>query len=486
MDTQPAKAATRLYFTTAATTAFTAAAFIIDVTYVRPSQLSSKQIWFGLLLGVAALYTHVSLRSEYIYYRRMAKHGCAPPKRIPDDPTGIRWILSIASAIKQNSLLERISQLLQEMGHTFQHRIFPEWNISISTDEPENLKAVLATRFDDWDIPRHRVRGFHPVLGYHSIFTVNGAEWQHARATLRPAFVRNQLADLERFDLHARKLLAKLPSHNDAQAVVDLQDLFSRLMVDTTSDFMFGQSTDLLGSADADSLTFVKYFDASMHKIARRARLGWLTQLQGDKELDEYVRFMRAYIARFVGKVKEQRGAAAEEKKDQKEENRYVFLDRLIDTGEPDDVVRDQVLSIFVAGRDTTTSALTSLFLELSQRPDVVRKLRDEIGALGTENPSWEQLKNMTYLQAAIREALRLNPPVALNSREAIRDTVLPRGGGPSGQEPVFVPRGTIVRYQPWCMQRRKDLYGEDAEEFRPERWETIRPTYVILDTRHY
>ncbi|KAK8115251.1 cytochrome p450 domain-containing protein [Apiospora kogelbergensis] len=450
MDTQPVKAATRLYFTTAATTALTAAAFIIDVTYIRPSQLSSKQIWFGLLLGVAALYTHVSLRADYIYYRRMAKHGCAPPKRIPDDPTGIRWILSIATAIKQNSLLERISQLLLEMGHTFQHRIFPEWNISISTDEPENLKTVLATRFDDWDIPRHRVRGFHPVLGYHSIFTVNGPEWQHARATLRPAFVRNQLADLERFDLHARKLLAKLPSRNDAQAVVDLQDLFSRLMVDTTSDFMFGQSTDLLGSADADSLTFVKYFDASMHKIARRARLGWLTQLQGDKELDE----------QGQGAA----GAAAEEKKDQKEENRYVFLDRLIDTGEPDDVVRDQVLSIFVAGRDTTTSALTSLFLELSQRPDVVHKLRDEIGALGIEDPSSAS-----------------QPPVALNSREAIRDTVLPRGGGPSGEEPVFVPRGTIVRYQPWCMQRRKDLYGADAEEFRPERWETIRPTYEYI-----
>ena len=86
----------------------------------------------------------------------------------------------------------------------------------------------------------------------------------------------------------------------------------------------------------------------------------------------------------------------------------------------------------------------------------------------------------MTYLQMAIKEALRLNPPVALNAREAVRDTVLPRGGGPDGKEPIFVPKGTNVRYQPWCMQRRKDLYGEDAEEFRPERWEKIRPTYVF------
>lgn len=491
MDTPPAKAAARLYFTTAAANGAAAAAFMIDAIHLRPGQLSSKQICFGLLLVFVAFYTHVSLRWEYLYYRHMAEHGCAPPKQVRHDPMGLRYLLSTASAAKKNVLLQSRVGLLEAMGHTFRHQFFPEWTMTISTDEPENIKAVLASRFDDWDIPRYRIQGFHPVLGYHSIFTVNGAEWQHARATLRPAFVRNQLADLERFDLHARKLLAKLPTSQggggggDTEVKVDLQDLFSMLMVDTTSDFMFGQSTDLLGAADADSRTFVKYFDASMHKIAWRARLGWLTQLRPDRELDEYVRFMRSYIARFVTKVKEQRKTAAaatsESKSTEASADRYVFLDQLIDTGEPDDVIRDQLLSIFVAGRDTTTSVLTYLFFELSRRPDVVQKLRDEIAALPTEDPSWEQLKNMTYLQMAIKEALRLNPPVALNSREAVRDTVLPRGGGPDGKRPVFVPKGTNVRYQPWCMQRRRDLYGDDAEEFRPERWETIRPTYVSL-----
>ncbi|KAK8019144.1 cytochrome P450 [Apiospora arundinis] len=488
MDSQPAKAATRLYFTAAATTAAATVAFVIDVLHLRPGPLSSKQIWFELLLGVITLYVHVSLRADYMYYRNMAKHGCAPPKQIRNDPGGIQYLLSTASYAKQNILLQRRSQLLHQMGHTFRHQVFPEWTMTISTDEPDNIKTVLATKFDDWVIPHHRIQGFYPVLGYHSIFTVNGAEWQHARATLRPAFVRNQLADLERFDLHARKLLAKLPRDPGASAPVDLQDLFSMLMVDTTSDFMFGRSTDLLGTADADSLTFVKYFDASMHKIAWRSRLGWLTQLRRDKELDEYVRFMRQYIARFVAKVKEQRAGKASDspttEKDRNESARYVFLDQLIDTGEPDDVIRDQLLSIFVAGRDTTTSALTYLFLELSQRPDMVRRLRGEIASLGNENqdnPSWEQLKGLTYLQMAIKEALRLNPPVALNARQAVRDTVLPRGGGADGKEPVFVPKGTNVRYQPWCMQRRKDLYGEDAEEFRPERWETIRPTYEYV-----
>lgn len=83
----------------------------------------------------------------------------------------------------------------------------------------------------------------------------------------------------------------------------------------------------------------------------------------------------------------------------------------------------------------------------------------------------------MKYLNWTIKEALRLNPPVASNQREAVRDTVLPRGGGRNGDEPLFVKKGTNLRYVTWSMQRRPDLFGGDAEEFRPERWEDLRVT---------
>jgi cytochrome P450 len=65
---------------------------------------------------------------------------------------------------------------------------------------------------------------------------------------------------------------------------------------------------------------------------------------------------------------------------------------------------------------------------------------------------------------------------VPVNSRTAITDTVLPLGGGPDGKSPIFIKSGTQVNYQVWAMHRRKDLYGEDAEEFKPERWEKLRP----------
>lgn len=64
---------------------------------------------------------------------------------------------------------------------------------------------------------------------------------------------------------------------------------------------------------------------------------------------------------------------------------------------------------------------------------------------------------------------------VPLNGRIAVKDTVLPLGGGPDGKSPIHIVAGTQVNYNVFAMHRRKDLYGEDAEEFKPERWEKMR-----------
>lgn len=64
---------------------------------------------------------------------------------------------------------------------------------------------------------------------------------------------------------------------------------------------------------------------------------------------------------------------------------------------------------------------------------------------------------------------------VPLNGRVAVDDAILPLGGGPDGKSPILVKAGTEVSYNTWAMHRRKDIYGPDADEFRPERWEKCR-----------
>lgn len=116
------------------------------------------------------------------------------------------------------------------------------------------------------------------------------------------------------------------------------------MTTDSISDFMLGQSTDLLGSAPQESYKFGKYFDESMQKIAWRARLGWLTLLRSDPELDEYSSFMRAFVKRFVSDVKAKMdgdGNGNGEKEEKNAHRKYVFLDELLKSGESEEVISD-------------------------------------------------------------------------------------------------------------------------------------------------
>jgi cytochrome P450 len=63
----------------------------------------------------------------------------------------------------------------------------------------------------------------------------------------------------------------------------------------------------------------------------------------------------------------------------------------------------------------------------------------------------------------------------------AICDTVLPLGGGLDGQQPLYMPKNTMISYHPYTMQRRKDIYGPDADEYKPERWHSLRPGWEYL-----
>jgi len=163
------------------------------------------------------------------------------------------------------------------------------------------------------------------------------------------------------------------------------------------------------------------------------------------------------------------------------EKHRYVFLYSLLEQTRDPYTVRSELLNILLAGRDTTAGLLTNTWHVLARRPDIWAKLKAEVDELGGERPDYSSIKDMKYLKYVLNESLRLMPVVPGNSREAVRDTVLPLGGGPDGKSPVFVPKGWVVGYSPWSMHRREDYYGADAFEFRPERWETLRPGWEYL-----
>lgn len=162
----------------------------------------------------------------------------------------------------------------------------------------------------------------------------------------------------------------------------------------------------------------------------------------------------------------------------------YTFLHELASYTRDPKVLRDQLVAVLLAGRDTTAATLSWTIYELGRHPEVVARLRAEImSTVGPHRtPTYADLKGMKYLQNVMNETLRLYPVVPFNVRAALKDTLLPRGGGPDGTQPLAVLKDTPVGYSTLLMQRREDLYPpvskdfKPVDEFSPERWFSWQP----------
>ncbi|RKO88952.1 cytochrome P450 [Blyttiomyces helicus] len=128
--------------------------------------------------------------------------------------------------------------------------------------------------------------------------------------------------------------------------------------------------------------------------------------------------------------------------------------------------VQHQYLShLHCPGRDTTAQALSWTFYMLAKNPAAEGRLVEEImQTLGdVRAPTYDQVKTMRYSNAVFHETLRLYPSVPKESKQALADDVLPDG--------TIVDAGTYVLWIPYAMGRSRAIWGEDAKEYRPDRW---------------
>jgi cytochrome P450 len=166
--------------------------------------------------------------------------------------------------------------------------------------------------------------------------------------------------------------------------------------------------------------------------------------------------------------------------------NKYIFLAELVKSTRDPIELRSQLLNILLAGRDTTAGLLGWTFYNLARHPAAYAKLRTIIlDTFGTyDNPrdiTFANLKGCTHLQHTLNEILRLYATVPMNSRRAVRNTTLPRGGGPDGQSPVYIRANQEVNYSVHVMHRRPEIWGSDADQYRPERWEGKKVGWEFL-----
>ncbi|KAG9197806.1 hypothetical protein G6514_001031 [Epicoccum nigrum] len=373
--------------------------------------------------------------------RTMAKqHGSLPAKmrQIPFT-LGVAFWWGQIKAIKAQRLLPFMAHSFKEVeAHTRRHIVLgTEWFI---TQDPENVKAALSTNFGDWSIGQERIKEMSSFLGY-GIFVNEGAEWKHSREMLRPCFEKKIVANTRLLERHTQRLFALLPQNGQT---VDLQPLLHDLAMDIATDLLFGRSTNALCQDDESSHAVKDFCDA--------------------------FNYASNPFEQFVDHIIAAQASSSEE--EQIEDHRYNLISALSESTQDYKRIRSETLNVLLAGRDTVASLLSNILWELPRHPEILTSLRNEIqDVCGADLPTYEQLKSMKYLRAIVNEAQRLYPIVPANSREALVDTFLPRGGGTDGTAPVLVPKGSYVAWHLYSMQRRGDLFGVDADVFRPERW---------------
>ncbi|KAK7508997.1 cytochrome P450 52A12 [Phyllosticta citriasiana] len=462
-----------------------------------------------IFLGLWAIAAFVAIKFLLHFLRKgrnaikARQLGCKePPFFNPLDITGFWSVYDMMSADKVKRVpqlvLDRCHDMSKKLGYPVRAmRLNVPGDTVIFTSEPKNIQALLATKFKDFSLGPRRIDNFEPLLG-HGIFASDGKEWEYSRAMLRPQFAREQVSDLDLEEVHMRNMMKALPVNPDGwTSLTDVLPLFFRLTLDSATEFLFGESVDsqllaLPGHAaskttapERDEKVFAYAFDKAQWYLSQAARLDSKYWLMHTKTFRQHCSEVHAFVDYFVQlALSREKGSAPP--KDAHGKNKYVFLQALADETRDPVLLRDQLLNILLAGRDTTASLLSWTFWLLAQHPDVWTKLRSAIlNDFGSyEDPkeiTFSRLKSCKYLQSVLNEVLRMYPVVPLNSRRSIKDTTLPRGGGPTGESPIFVPAGTEVNYSVYVMHHRTDIWGADADEFKPERWEGRKPGWEFL-----
>ncbi|KAJ3216192.1 hypothetical protein HDU67_009841 [Dinochytrium kinnereticum] len=343
----------------------------------------------------------------------------------------------------------------------------------LMTTDPAIVEYVLKTNFDNYGKGPHFTDAMRPLLG-DGIFNTDGDNWKWQRKVSSHIFTgRNFRQVIEKVvveDLvHLNDVLG---TASDANEAVDLHMLLHAFTLDSFGKIAFGISFNSLLTPH-DPPPFAKSFDASI-AIIRHLLMVPFPNLVGTlngsyRELDRHMKV-----------INELANTCIREKRKREEEGqvkeRMDLLDLYMDpsrygqgTAPSDKQLRDMVLNMILAGRDTTAQALAWTFYELTKHPDVVELIRKEAEeVLEGRMPSYNDIDKLKYTNAVFFESLRLHPSVPIEFKTSIKEDVLPGN--------IKIPPNTHIIWHNYTMGRLETLWGPDSLDFKPSRWIELLP----------
>lgn len=364
-----------------------------DAVY-RPEIYSD---WFDKALFLLLILFAVASRLHSRHCRRAKLNSCQDSHRkapVRDPFLGLDFVYERFIRGASPKSLAECTHDFRSLGSTY---LVSRWTTqSIHTCDSRNIKHILASRFEDFKLPDVRVSVLSELLGM-GIFTLDGQAWSYTRALIRPALTKGKMASLpDILERHVQALLLHIQGGGTKQ---NLQPLFFKVTMDVASEYLLGNSTGMLGANDSSrAMRFVEDYMICSTEAVKKMRLGPLSFFRFNPAASQAKKRVFEYIDNYIYESLQQQK--------QIPSSETCFLHELANAIGHGKMLRDQVLHIFLASRDTTASLLSNLFFVLAKKPDIYAKLRKEVlETVGSHSkPTFEQLKSMNYLKWCINE----------------------------------------------------------------------------------
>lgn len=328
--------------------------------------------------------------------------------------------------------------------------------------DPALIEAVLVSDADTYEKPDLAGAALDDLLG-DGLLLSEGETWERQRSLLGPAYGMDRLTGMaDRITDHARAVIG---TWEDGDTVA-VESAMTHVTVDVILDLMMGVtlSDDRVASIQEALVPVGARFEPDPRRFAVP---DWVP-MPGDRRFRDGVETLDSVVEEILA---QRRGTVEDD------EDVVSLLLRGADRGEVTaSQVRDEVVTVLLAGHDTTALTLTYAMVLLAEHPTVLSRLQDEVDdVLGDEPPGPEHLEQFEYLDWVLRESMRLYPPVYTLFRTPTEPTTI--DGYP-------VPESANVMLPQYAVHR-STRYWDTPETFDPTRFEPERrqdrPTFAFF-----
>jgi cytochrome P450 len=318
-------------------------------------------------------------------------------------------------------------------------------------NNPEHIEQVLVTNNRCFIKPMDfRLPFFRGIFG-NGLLTSEGDFWLRQRRLAQPAFHRNRIADYgSKMVAYCEQMLATWPEGETLDVHQEMMILTLKIAVKSLFNVDAERDVVLMSALSNELIKMFELQESSF----------WLAHnflpTSANRRFRKLVQRLDEYI---YGIIRQRR---------QNSEDTGDLLSMLLHARDEDGVrmtdrqLRDEVMTLFLAGHETTALALSWTWYLMSQAPEVEKRLLTELeSVLGDRAPRVEDLAELKYAEAIVKESLRLYPPAWAFGRQATQDCEI------AG---YHVAKGRQLYFFPWVVHR-DPVYFDNPEAFRPERW---------------